>query len=167
MQISTQFDWEKIRIESNKERKLSVPGLILLILNIGPIKGKTKLQKEVFLAWSEIFGGGLATDPIFHPDQFGPFSQIVVDSQTLLASEHKIKVIPKGEGHRSYFISQEGKKALNEELKNSDISDKLLRNLEERKADWDEWTAQGIMRYIYRNYPYYGIKARIKELKWE
>ena len=147
--------------------RLTVPGLVLLILNIGPIRGKTKLQKEVFLAWNEVFGKRYAMDPVFHPDQFGPYSQLVLDSQTLLKSKKDIRVVPRGEGHQTYVISSKGKSTLMEELKHTKIPSGLLVQLSTKKADWDEWTAKGIMMYIYRNYPYYAIKARIKELKWE
>lgn len=153
--------------ENFNSGRLSVPGLVLLILDIGPIKGKTKLQKEVFLTWHEILGKEFAIDPIFHPDQFGPYSQLVVDSQSLLKSEKQIRVIPKGEGHQTFVISQKGRASLKEELASANISNDHIRTLKEKKTDWDEWTAKGIMRYIYRNYPYYAIKARIKELKWE
>lgn len=108
-----------------------------------------------------------AVDPIFHPDQFGPYSQLVVDSQTLLRSRQEIRVAPRGEGHQTFVISQKGRNSLKEELLNANIPQELFGLLAEKKADWDEWTAKGIMRYIYRNYPYFSIKARIKELKWE
>lgn len=153
--------------ENFNSGRLSVPGLVLLILDVGPIKGRTKLQKEVFLAWNEIFSKEIVMNPMFHPNQFGPYSQLVVDSQVILKSKDEIRVIPQGEGHQSFVISQKGKATLKEELAHSNIPSNLIEKLKERKTDWDEWTAKGIMRYIYRNYPYYGIKARIKELKWE
>lgn len=167
MQVEIKFDWTKMKSENFNSGRLTVPGLVLLILDVGPIRGRTKLQKEVFLAWNEVLGKEFAIDPIFHPDQFGPYSQLVVDSQAILKSKHEIRVIPKGEGHQTFVISQKGKVALKEELAHSNIPSNLIRTLKEKKTDWDEWTAKGIMRYIYRNYPYYGIKARIKELKWE
>ena len=141
--------------------------MILLLLDLGPIRGRTKLQKEVFLAWNEVLGKRYALDPIFHPDQFGPYSQLVVDSQVFLRSKNEIRVVPLGEGHQTYVISEKGKLALNNAIKYTDIPVDLLVKLSAKKVDWDEWTAKGIMRYIYRNYPEYAIKARIKELKWE
>jgi uncharacterized protein YwgA len=167
LQIEIKFDWDKMKQENFNSRRLTVPGLILLILYIGPIRGRTKLQKEVFLAWHEVFGEYFAIDPIFHPDQFGPYSQLVVDTQAFLKSKNEIRVISRGEGHQTFVISEKGKSTLKKELVHSDMPEKLIRTLKEKKTDWDEWTAKGIMRYIYRNYPYYGIKARIKELKWE
>ena len=167
MQVEIKFDWAKMKSANFNSGRLTVPGLVLMILNVGPINGRTKLQKEVFLAWNEVFGKKFAIDPIFHPDQFGPYSQLVVDSQAILKSKQEIRVIPRGEGHQTFVISQMGKAALMYELAHSDIPSNLVTRLEEKKTDWDEWTAKGIMRYIYRNYPYYGIKARIKELKWE
>ena len=156
-----------MREEKFNSGRLTVSGLILLILNNGPIMGKTKLQKEVFLAWNEVFGEKYAIDPIFHPDQFGPYSQLVLDSQALLKTKHDIRVIPRGEGHQTYVISSKGKSTLSDELMYTKIPSDLQTQLSTKKADWDEWTTKGIMRYIYREYPYYAIKARIKELKWE
>ena len=167
MHVEIRFDWTKMKSENFNSGRLTVPGLVLLILDVGPINGRTKLQKEVFLAWNEVFGREFAIDPIFHPDQFGPYSQLVVDSQAFLKSKQEIRVIPKGEGHQTFIISPKGRSTLKEELAHSDIPQELFRTLKDKKTDWDEWTAKGIMRYIYRNYPDYGIKARIKELKWE
>lgn len=147
--------------------RLTVPGMILLLLDFGAIRGRTKLQKEVFLAWNEVFGERYALDPIFHPDQFGPYSQLVVDSQVFLRSKNEIRVVPMGEGHQTYVISKKGKLALEDAIKDTNIPEYLLARLSAKKIDWDEWTAKGIIRYIYRNYPEYAIKARIKELKWE
>ena len=167
MQVEIKFDWTKMRSEIIGDGRLTVPGILLLILDVGPIKGRTKLQKEVFLAWNEVLGKNFAIDPLFHPNQFGPYSQLVVDSQVMLKSKYELGVVPKGEGHQTFVISQKGKASLKEELAQCNIPDNLLRTLKEKKADWDEWTAKGIMRYIYRNYPYYAINARLKELKWE
>lgn len=167
MQIEIKFDWDKMRKENFNSRRLTVPGLVLLILDIGPIRGRTKLQKEVFLAWHEVFGDDFAIDPIFHPDQFGPYSQILVDTKDFLKSKKEIRVISRGEGHQTFVISEKGKSTLKCELDRSNMPERLIKTLKEKKADWDEWTAKGIMRYIYRNYPYYGINARIRELKWE
>lgn len=167
MQVEIKFNWARMKSEKFNSGRLTVTGLVLLILNVGPIKGRTKLQKEVFLAWNEVFGKRFAMDPIFHPDQFGPYSQLVVDSQAILKSKQAIRVVPMGEGHQTFVISRIGKDTLMEELAHSSIPDDLMIKLKEKKTDWDEWTTKGIMRYIYRNYPYYGIKARIKELKWE
>ncbi len=167
MQIDLKFDWEKIKRENFSSRRLTVSSLVLLILDIGPVRGRTKLQKEVFLAWKEVFGTEYAIDPIFHPDQFGPYSQLVVDSQSMLRENQDIKVIPVGEGHQTFVISRKGKESLREEMETLNIPNNLIRTLRERKIDWDEWTAKGIMRYIYRNYPYFAVNARIKELKWE
>ncbi len=167
LRVELKFDWEEMREQHFNSGRLTVPGLVLLILDVGPIRGRTKLQKEVFLAWNEVFGEKYAIDPIFHPDQFGPYSQLVLDSQAMLKSKQDIRVVPRGEGHQTYVISNKGRATLTEELKHADIPEVLLGQLSDKKADWDEWTAKGIMRYIYRNYPYYAIKARIKELKWE
>lgn len=150
----------------NNER-LTIPGLILLILDTGPIRGRTKLQKEVFLAWNEILGERYATDPIFHPDYFGPYSQLIVDSQAFLRSNNDIKVLPHGEGHQTFVISDKGRITLKEELEQTRIPSSLLSKLSYKKADWDEWTSSGIIMYIYRNYPYYATKSKVRELKWE
>ena len=160
------FDWEKLRREHFSNIKLTVPGLILALLNIGPIRGKTMLQKEVFLAWKEVFGGKYVMDPIFHPYHYGPYSQMVSDSQTILRSRQEIRVLSKGEMHQTYVISQKGKLTLAEEIRHSEIPEDILNMLSTKKMDWDEWTSKGMMRYIYRKYPEYAVMAKIKELKW-
>ena len=43
----------------------------------------------------------------------------------------------------------------------------LFKKLEEKKKDWDEWASDGIIQYVYRNYPEYATKTKIPRLKWE
>ena len=167
MSIKIEFDWNKIKKERYGGNKLTIPDLIMVILSNVPIRGKIKLQKEVFLAWKEVFTENYVTDPLFHPDQFGPYSQLVSDSQEILKMESYIKVISQGEGHQTFVISQKGKLNLQENHIINKIPIELFRNLTLKKIDWDEWTSKGIMTYIYRNYPYYAIRAKIKELTWE
>jgi hypothetical protein len=43
-------------------------------------------------------------------------------------------------------------------LEEKRISDETIQELKKKKSDWDEFTFKGLMRYIQRNCPAYGIK---------
>ena len=167
MHIELKFDWNEIVNKKDDSGKLDVPALILLLLKEGRIAGKTKLQKEVFLAWNEVLGKEFAEDPEFRPHHFGPFSELVQNVHLNLKYEGKVKVASKGEGHMTSYITKNGIGQLEQALSNVHIPEEKMELLRRKKADWDEWTTKGIMRYIYRNYKEYEKKAKIRELIWE
>ena len=134
--------------------RLSVPGIVLLVLNNGPIC-RTKIQMEVFLAWNEFLGNRYATDPGFIPSQTGPYSQAIAKSLIILKSNSNIRVLARGEGHQTFVISDKGKITLAKELEQINIPNNLLSQLSDKKIDWDEWTTSGITEFVRRNYPYY------------
>jgi uncharacterized protein YwgA len=162
--LELKFDWDKIK-KKNTEGKLKIDELILLILNEGKVSGKTKLQKEVFLAWKEIIKDHLV-DPLFHPDYYGPYSDLIEDAIEQLKLEGYIKTAAIGEGHATYFITEKGKKKVREILENKKFISKFMQILKEKKIDWDEWSSKGILIYVYRKYPEYTTKTRVPELKW-
>lgn len=166
-EVKVNFDWTEIESEKQSIHKLKADELILLVLKNGKVSGKTKLQKEVFLAWKEVFGMEYVRDPLYHADQFGPYSKLVHDVEKKLKSEKIISISPKGEGHSTYLISESGRERINNIMSNRPIPKEKLKLLEDKKADWDEWSVRGIMVYVYRNYPEYTTSSRVPVLKWE
>ena len=136
--------------------------LILMLLSISPIKGNTKLQKQVFLAWKTIFND-VTADPGFFPWKFGAYSKAVEDSTRILLKQGYIRMTPgRGEGLR-YSISPKGSRKIRTKLRELRIG---FRDLPEKKIDWDEWSTKGILRHVYRNYPQYTTKTKVPSLKW-
>jgi len=144
------------------DKKLLGKDLILMLLSISPIKGNTKLQKQVFLAWKTIFND-VTVDLGFFPWMFGAYSKAVEDSTRILLKQGYIRMKPgRGEGLR-YSITPKGLKKIRTKLRELRIG---LRDLPEKKIDWDEWSTKGILRHVYRNYPQYTTKTKVPSLKW-
>ncbi len=152
-----EFDWDQVKQEI-KKGNLSLDELILILLYIGKISGKNRLQQEVFLVWKEIFKEKYLIDPMFQPDFYGPHSQLLEDLILKLNTVGYVRKSPRGEGHVTYIITEKGKFFIKKILEEKKIPDELFNKLRDKKMDWDELTFQGLIRYICRNYPEYFIK---------
>ena len=141
-------------------KKLNAVDIILLLLANGKTVGRIMMQKQVFLAYKEVLNE-YSEDLLYYPDKFGPYSQLVDDSLKYLKSLSLIKVINRGEGHQTYILTFEGKRKAEEISKL--LPNELIEKLKNQKASWDEWDSNGILRYVYRNYPKYTINIESKE----
>ena len=147
----------------NMSRRLMVNDLILLLLYVGQVRGNTKLQKQIFLTWKQLFPK-LTVDPMFFPWKYGAYSKVVDDSVKILATTKEISV-KKGRGEgRVYQITPVGIKVIEKRIRDLKIN---LEKLRDKKTDWDDWTTKGTLRYVYRNYPEYATMTRVPSLKWE
>ncbi|MGC8584882.1 MAG: hypothetical protein ACP5L4_02005 [Thermoplasmata archaeon] len=146
--------------------KLKIDEIILLLLNEGKIRGKSILQMEVFLVWKEIFKGENMENPMFQPNFYGPYSSLLEDLIYKLIIGGYVKNIPRGESHTTYIITEKGKSLVEKILGEKKIPDKI-QEIKEKKVDWDELTFQGLVRYIYRNYPEYTLKIGKAIEEWK
>jgi len=145
------------------DRYLLTTDLILALLSVGSIRGTTKLQKQVFLTWKEVFPK-ITADPMFYPWKYGAYSKVVEDSVRILEKNNYIW-IRKGRGEGMvYHISPMGTKKIKKRIRQLDIN---LEHLTKKKIDWDDWSTKGTLRYVYRKYPEYATKTRVPSLKWE
>ena len=144
--------------------KLNALDIILLLLANGKTVGRTMMQNQVFLAYKEILSD-YSDDLLYHPDKYGPFSELVEDSLKYLRNQGLIKVINRGEGHQTYILTEEGKRKAEEISKK--LPDDLKNTLRNQKISWDEWDTKGILRYVCRKYPEYVANVEDSELKWE
>ncbi len=157
-----QFTKRSLRNFQKMDEFLLGSDLVLMLLSISPVKGATKLQKQVFLSWKTLFKKE-TTDLGFFPYKFGAYSKTIDDSIDILQNFGLIRIKPrKGEGVQ-YYITRAGIRIINKKLKNMDIN---LDELRKKKTDWDEWTTRGIMKFVYRNYPEYTAKTKVPSLKW-
>jgi len=146
----------------NLDKKLLATDLILMLLSVSPIKGNTKLQKQVFLAWKKIFSN-VTVDLGYYPWKFGAFSRSVEDSMKFLIKRKLVKVKPgKGES-LTYILTNPGRLYLKEKLHELNLD---MRSLPEKKLDWDDWDVKGTLIHVYRNYPEYTAKTKVPSLKW-
>jgi len=144
--------------------KLNALDIILLLLANGKTMGRTMMQNQVFLEYKEILSD-YSDDLLYHPDKYGPFSELVEDSLKYLRNQGLIKVINRGEGHQTYILTEEGKRKAEEISKK--LPDDLKNTLRNQKISWDEWDTKGILRYVCRKYPEYVANVEDSELKWE
>jgi len=164
--VKLQFKWDQVRLDPRGRRRLSPSEQLLLLLDVGRISGRTMLQKQVFLAFHQVFGPRLASDPGFRPDRFGPFSQIVADLPFALRASGLVNIQSKGEGHSTYVLAPQGR-SVARDVRGFDLPESVIALLHEKKASWDEWTTEGALRYVYRNFPRYAVKTVRPDLKWE
>jgi uncharacterized protein YwgA len=135
---------------------------VLMLLSVSPVDGNTKLQKEVFLIWKEIFHDVSYEQP-FYPYRYGAYSNVLNDIIRILEGQQLIKI--KRSGKRVvYEITNKGKIKMLDRLKSLNLD---LRNLEDKVKDWKNWDSKGIKRYVYRNYPEYTEETMVPYLKWE
>jgi uncharacterized protein YwgA len=163
--VEPRFDWEQVKLEL-EARRLTPADLIVLLLDVGRVSGKTMMQKQVFLAYKEVLPANKTVDPGFRPDLFGPFSQVIADMLKALRFGGLVRVESRGEGHSTYFLAPNGRAAA-KQLRTRPGVERFRAELEKRKLAWDEWSAHGIMRYVYRKYPEYATATAVPHLKWE
>ncbi|WP_276935879.1 MULTISPECIES: hypothetical protein [Ferroplasma] len=166
MGLEMKFNWNEIVRKYETSSNLKPDEVILLLLKFGKISGRTMLQKQVFIAYKEILKDSVS-DLLFHPDQYGPYSRLIADAVAKLKIEGDIKIMSKGESHSTYYLTKSGEDHINDIIKNKKINGVILKKLEEQKRDWDEWATDGIIQYVYRNYPEYATKTKVPRLKWE
>ena len=132
-----------------KSRDLLQTGdLVLMLLNISPIKGNTMMQKQVFLTWKEMFERISAIQP-YYPYKYGAFNNILKDILAILEEKKYISIKHYGKVP-VFYITNKGKNRISEKIKVMELN---LHQLSKKKTDWEEWSAKGIVRYVYRKYP--------------
>jgi uncharacterized protein YwgA len=144
------------------DKHLDASDLILLVLLAAPVKGDINLQKQVFLAWKELYYE-VSIEPGYQPWFYGPYSRIVADLLRSLKSKGLIDFKGRSGEGVVYTITDQGKKRIKDKIARLKIS---TINLQRSKERWDEWTSKGILRYVYRNYPEYAVKSLVSRYKW-
>jgi uncharacterized protein YwgA len=164
--VELDFDWNDVLRRARASSSLGASDLILLLLAEGPIGGKVMLQKQVFLAYEEVFGRKGVIDPGFRPDRYGPYSQSVADLPSIMRHDGLVRTQAKGEGRVRYYLGTRGASTARGLAGNPLVAGRL-ELLKSKKASWDEWTATGVMTYIYRKYPDFATKTKVPALKWD
>ena len=138
--------------------KLSPENFILLLLNANnreKINGKLCFQKEVFLIVKEICPK-LDEYLNFKAYHYGPYSKNLVNLLNDLENNSLISI----ENHKnscSYSITMEGV----EKLSQVDVSEDILTKISNLKRNSQKWGYEGLLRYVYFNYPDYTEKSKI------
>lgn len=120
------------------------------------------MQKEVFLLWKEVFPE-LTADPVFYPYKYGAYSKVLHDSVKYLEIQGLITTQKRKGIGSLYKITEIGMKKIQNRISKLKLDTSIV---ERKKADWEEWTHEGIKKYVYRKYPEFTDKTKREAYKW-
>ncbi|MBO8182775.1 MAG: hypothetical protein H0Z28_08290 [Archaeoglobus sp.] len=168
------IDEFKNLLKRSPQNKILVRDAILMLLaarNRKPIYGRTMLMKQIFLLYEEILKkyGLKFQDPKFVPYRYGPYSFAVMQVLEDLDFAGYIKIEGRKNSRKERFMLTE--KGLSEIInKFRTLDDKVQREIEEKRIGWDQLGTNGILRYVYQNYPKFKekseLKEKYKEIEW-
>lgn len=162
---------ELIQTENiNFSYTLSDAILLLLYADRKPIKGKTKQQKEVFLALNLVLNT-LPLQPItFKKHRFGPYSEEVDHTVDQLIFLNYLDTCGKKTSNDfSIQISASGMNYIKNKFKK--LPPHIRLDLQHKRKQWDTHTTHGILNVVYTHFPDYLensiLKKRFKKLDWD
>jgi len=131
---------------------------LLYVDGNSPIHGKTMLIKQVFILAKEIVP---EIDPVldFYPYQIGPYSTILA---RMLNAWIREGIVSAEKTNRDWAFSLTEKGKQNVEKYLEEIDNDILDKTRKMKKVTLEWGTNGILNYVYRNYPEYAITSRIR-----
>jgi len=139
--------------------------LLLLLYTAGPsgniceaIGGKTRLQKEVFLAQKDLKDKKIKSNYSFRPYLYGPYSIELYDDINWLVSEgiieiRKIKLEKRGI-YTEYKLTSKGKNEVKQKLDNPNmkISYEIISNI---KKQYNKMNIVSLVEFTHNKYPEY------------
>jgi len=155
--------------------EISIEEFIMFILGLvnRPIIGRIVLFKEVFLFYDKLKKRLKIQDPIFFSYRYGPYSVLL--AQVIDMMEFAGLIIRhgrRGSKKERFELTDKGKriaKKLIEKLKEK-LGEDEITNLIKMRKGLDQLGTEGILRYVYQNYPDFGkrseIADRYKTIKW-
>lgn len=159
--------------QSNK-KKVLIGDLILVLLCAHPDKpifGRTMLIKQVFLLFEEVLSKAdlEIQNPKFVPHNYGPYSFTVMQIVEDLWFSRFISVDGRKNSRKESFkLTLAGVERAKESF--NKLSPNLQQNIQDKRVGWDQLGTDGILRYVYENYPDMKekskIKNRYKEIVW-
>ncbi|MBB6067857.1 hypothetical protein [Methanococcus maripaludis] len=156
------------------EKIITVRDMILIMLYVYkdvPVFGRTLLFKELFLLYEKILkdeNGLEVQKPEFKPYNYGPYSFDIADNLEQLEWNEYIEI--EGEKRRTQSFKLTKKGILEIEEKFEKLNPDLKEKIKILRKGCDELGTDGILKYVYTNYPEYKekskIKNRYKEIIW-
>jgi len=148
-----------------QQPEITVADAILLLLYAQqdkPIYGRTSLMKQVFLLIHEVLGETRVEDPKFVAKRFGMYSYFVANVVSNLEFAGFItRGGRKNSRTESFSISNKGMKHIIPIFQS--LTNELQDDLKEKRKGWDQWGCEGILRYVYREYPQYRDTSVLKD----
>jgi len=138
--------------------------LFLLNANNGePVKGKTRLEKLMFLISKEILDkpGRRITlrDYTFRADKFGPFTEEVYDDAETL---NEIGLAKWTDDMETIQITDRGVSLINNIKNKLNIPHSLIIDIERLKRKYNNIKLKELLTYVYKNYEEYTYESEIK-----
>ena len=118
--------------------------ILLANANDEPIKGRTKLQKMMFLLSDKI--DEIKEQSSYDADNYGPYSEVIDEESQYLEQIGVLSISP-GE----IAITKEGKEIAKEIMRKEDPN--ILRALDEYKKFLNDLTSKELLAYVYSAYP--------------
>jgi uncharacterized protein YwgA len=166
------FERAKGVFEAIQSRKYTVADAVLLLLYAQkdrPIYGRTSLMKQVFLLIHEVLGERQVQPARYVPQRFGMYSHLVTN--TVANQELARLVVREGKKNtkaESFRISKKGEEYIASMFQS--LPPDLQQTLMERRKGWDQWGREGILQYVYQQYPAYRdtsvLKNRYAPIIW-
>lgn len=147
-------------LSTNKPKRFGPTEIILLLLAITPdkpIKGKTMMMKQAFLTEKQLTFD--IEDLEFVGHRFGPHSFLV---ENILKNMEFLNLIEKKGTNKNpkYFLSERGNERAIKILNTLNATE--LKQLKEFRIGCDELGTDGMLRFVYNNYPDYINESIIK-----
>ena len=146
--------------EKSKPKRFGPIDMVLLLLGIfpdKPIRGKTMMMKQTFLAEKEFEND--VDDLQFVGHRYGPHSFLM---ENILRNMEFVGLInPKGTSRNpKYYLGEKGELSAKKLIETLSIDEK--ERLENFRKTYDELGQDGILRYVYENYRDYTDESIIK-----
>ncbi len=139
--------------------------LLLVIGSDGPIEGRTRLEKILFLTRKEVLDKLITPQATgfyqFTPYRFGPFSEDLYDDLEFLRDNGFIEI--RGEpGSEVFSITHKGTTFLEQKVRKRLLPD-VLEEVVRLKNKYARLSIQELIVYVYNRYPEYAVKSEIRE----
>jgi len=167
--------YENINKFINSDKKISIPKYtitdsIFWLFNAQKdtaIFGKISFFKQMFLLYNEVMPDEIknnSTNPKFISYRFGPYSFKIADILEELRYLGYINVDGrKNSRTEKFYLTSKGKKEAKNRL--DLIPKEILKNfqkeLKKRRITWDQLGNEGLLNYVYKNYPDFTEKSEI------
>jgi hypothetical protein len=147
--------------------QLLLSDIILILLaahDDKPIYGRTMFMKQIFLFTEEILKKEKieVQRPNFIPYIFGPYSFTVMETIDGLKYSGNIIIQGKKNSRKENFsLSDKARKKAKKLF--AKLPKEIKKTIREKRIGWDQLGNDGILRYVYLNYPDYKEKSMLKE----
>lgn len=129
-----------------------------------PISGRTCLQKEIFLLMVEFAQEEhIPTENIgFYGYDYGPYDDRITEAlDEMIESELLAKIGRKGTSKELIYLTPSGKERAREsfEILTPEQRNKIVA----LRREYQQWGREGLLRYVYTNYPDYTHESKIRK----